>query len=250
MKNTALFGLALLATTAFTAPAFAGSFDFTLEGFAAQVDADADFINPPTDKADNAISGALYGYRLGAEYDFGQQGGLFVGANLYGTVGDGLVSEPQRNGNYLVHYTELSGFNGWEVNGGYDFGSIAVGVGYGQITRDVTSYQSCPEDWNSVVAGFCRGGGVLPNNEGREGLRGGSPEEDTADSWRFFGRYDVSDHVAITLSYQQADFGQELSPLDVVSNAANDAAGNRLAHGPTSFAQDFSIVGAGLQLRY
>lgn len=250
MRNTTLFGLALLATTAFTAPAYAGDFDITLEGFAAQTEADADFINPPTDKADNPISGVLSGIRLGAEYDFGQLGGIFVGGNYYTTISEGLSSEPQRNGNYLVHHTVLDGFSGWEVNAGWDFGPIAAGVGYGQLTRDTTTYQSCPEDWNGVVAGFCRGGGVLPNNEGREGLRGGEPGEDTADSWRFFGRYDISERFALTLSYQTADFDQSIAPLAVISNAANNAAGNRLDHPPTSYAQEFQILSIGAQVRF
>lgn len=249
MKNVPLFGLALLATTAFTAPAFAGDFDFTVEGFAAQTTADADFIN--ADKLDNELYGTLTGIRLGAEYAFGEStDGLFVGANYYTTIGDGLVSEPIRNGNYLVHYTVLDGFSGWEVNAGWDFGRIAFGVGYGELTRDTTTYQSCPEDWNAVVAGYCRGGGVLPNNEGREGLRGGEPVEDTADSWRFFGRYDVTERFALTLSYQTADFGQSVAPLDVIPNAENNAAGNRLPHGPTSYAQDFQILSIGAQVRF
>ena len=248
MKKHALAGMTLLATTALASPALAGDFDVTLEGFAASVEADADFIN--ADKLDNALSGAMSGIRLGAEYDFGQPGGLFVGASYYTTFGDGLVSEPIRNGNYLVHHTTLDGFDGWEVSAGWDFGRIAAGVGYGELNRDTTTYQSCPEDWNAVVAGFCRGGGALPNNEGREGLRGGSPAEDTAESWRFFGRYDVSERFALTLSYQTADFGQSVAPLSVFSNAANNAAGNRLDHPPTSYAQEFTSLAVGVQVRF
>jgi len=247
MRQAIMLSAAIIALSS-GGVARAGDFDVTIEGFAAQTDADADFIN--SDKLDNELSGALTGYRMGAEYAFGEStDGLFVGANYYATFGDGLTSEPIRNGNYLVHHTILGGFEGWEINGGWDFGPIAAGVGYGELTRDVTTYQSCPEDWNAVVAGFCRGGGVLPNNEGREGLRGGAPAEDTAESWRFFGRYDVSDRFALTLSYQTADFAQSIAPLDVIPNAANTTAGNRLAHPPTSLAQDFKILSVGVQLR-
>lgn len=251
MKKHLLFGAALAALGSFAAPAHAGDFDVTLEGFAAFADADADFINPPTDKADNAISGTLAGVRIGAEYAFGEStDGLFVGANYYTTVGDGISSEPERNGNYLIHHTVLDGFSGWEVNAGWDFGRIALGVGYGELTRDTTTYQSCPEDWNAVVAGFCRGGGVLPNNEGREGLRGGSPAEETTDSFRYFGRYDISERFAFTVSYQTADFDQSVAPLAVIDNAANNAAGNRIAHPDTSFAQDFRLFMIGAQVRF
>lgn len=247
-KNIGLFAGALLATSALAAPAFAGDIDFTVEGFAAQVDADADFINPPTDKADNPLSAALTGVRIGVEYAFGESSdGLFVGANYYKTFGDGITSEPVRNGNYLIHYTTLEGFSGWEVNAGWDFGRIAVGAGYGELTRDVVSYQSCPEDSDGVPFGFC---GNAAQRQFREGLRGGSPEDNTADSVRFFGRYDVNDTFAVTLSYQTADFEQSISPLDVIANAENNAAGNRTAHGPTSFAQDFQILGVGAQVRF
>ncbi|MGH6950387.1 MAG: hypothetical protein ACREH4_05920, partial [Vitreimonas sp.] len=169
-----------------------------------------------------------------------------VGANWYSTIGDGMVSAPVRNGNYLVHHTVLDGFNGWELNAGWDFGTWALGAGYGELTRDVTTYQSCPEDWNAVVAGFCRGGGVPATAESREGLRGGEPSEDTTESWRFFGRYDVTEHLAITASYQAAEFDQSIAPLDVIGAQPAD----RVAHPPTSFAQDFEIFAIGAEIRF
>lgn len=248
MRNVGLFGLALLATSALSAPAaFAGDLDFTVEGFAAQTTADAEFIN--ADKLPNEISGTFTGVRLGVEYAFGESSdGLFVGLNYSTTIGDGINSPVVRNGNYLTHETTLEGFEGWEVVAGWDFGPIALGVGYTpEFTRDVVSYQSCPEDSDAVPFGYC---GNATFRQQREGLRGGSPEEDATESIRWFGRYDVSDRVAITLSYQQADFGQSVSPLDVIPNAENNAAGNRTAHGPTSFAQDFEILSIGAQLRF
>jgi hypothetical protein len=157
---------------------------------------------------------------------------------------------PVRNGNYLIHYTEMNGFSYYDAIAGYDFGRFDLYAGYGQLTRDVVSYQSCPEDWNAVVAGFCRGGGVLPNNEGREGLRGGEPQEDTADLTILGARYEISDRWSIDLRYMEADFEQSISPLDVIANAENTAAGNRIAHGPTSFAQDFQALSVGLQIRF
>ena len=241
MRTTLLIGAALFAASA--SPAFAGDFDVTLEGFAAQVDADATFIN--ADKLPNELSGVFEGVRIGAEYT--TEPGLFFGANYYTTLAGEITSEPVRNGNYLVHYTTLAGFSGWEVNAGWDFGHIAAGVGYGSLTRDVTTYQSCSEDHDAVPFGFC---GSVAFGDAREGLRGGSPEDESADSWRVFGRYDVTEHFALTASYQTADFGQSLTPLDVVANAENTAAGNRTAHGPTAFAQDFRAFSIGAQVRF
>lgn len=235
--------MALIGATALAAPAHAGDFDFTVEGFSASVDSTADF--PNADKLDNDLSGNFSGVRLGAEYTF--DSGLFFGANYYTSLTEGTTSAPVRNGNYLVHYTQFDGFSGWEVNSGFDFGPIAVGAGYGEITRDVVTYQSCPEDSDGVPFGFC---GNAAQRQFREGLRGGSPAEDTADSWRVFARYDLSDRWAIIGSYQSADFDQSITPLAVVANAENNAAGNRTAHPDTSLAQDFTALAIGIQLRF
>lgn len=243
MRTIGLFGIALLGATALTAPAHAGDFDVTAEGFAAVVDSTATFIN--ADKLPNDVSGEFYGIRLGAEYTF--ENGLFFGADYYTTGGDGTTSAPVRNGNYLVHYTEFTGFSGYEVLAGWNFGHLALGVSYGQMERDATSYQSCPEDSDGVPFGFC---GNAAQRQFREGLRGGSPQDNEADSLRIFARYDITDNWGVTLSHQTADFGQSISPLDVIANAENNAAGNRTAHGPTSFEQDFSATMLGIQVRY
>lgn len=243
MKKLGIFGLALLASSALAAPAFAGDFDVTVEGFAATVDSTATFIN--ADKLPNDVSGEFYGIRLGAEYTF--DSGLFFGADYYTTGGDGTTSAPVRNGNYLVHHTEFTGFSGYEFLAGWDFGHIAVGAGFGQMERDATSYQSCPEDSDAVPFGYC---GNAAQRQFREGLRGGSPQDNEADSWRIFARYDITDTWGVTLSHQEADFGQSISPLDVIANAENNTAGNRTAHGPTSFEQDFSATMFGIQARY
>lgn len=245
MNKFGLFGLALLGATALTAPAHAGDFDLTLEGFAAATEADADFIN--ADKLDNELSGVFGGIRLGAMYTFGDDGkGLEIGANYYTTLTGELSSEPIRNGNYLVHHTVLEGFSGFEGTLGWDFGPFAIGGGYGQLTRDVTTYQSCPEDSASTVAGFCYGSGVLATQNAREGLRGGEPTEDTADSWRIYGRWDVTERFGVTLGYQSADFEQSVTPLNVIGTQPAD----RTPHGATSLAQDFRILSIGGAIRF
>ena len=55
MRTTLLIGAALFAASA--SPAFAGDFYVTLEGFAAQVDADATFING--EKLPNELCGVF-----------------------------------------------------------------------------------------------------------------------------------------------------------------------------------------------
>lgn len=246
MQKTHLFAAAAALAALAPGLANAGDFDVTAEGFVATVDSTATFIN--ADKLPNDVSGEFYGIRIGAEYTF--DSGLFFGADYYTTGGDGTTSAPVRNGNYLVHFTEFTGFSGYEFIAGWDFGHIAVGAGFGEMERDAVSYQSCGEDRFSTVAGYCFGGGVAATAESREGLRGGSPQENTADSWRIFARYDITDNWGVTLSHQSADFGQSISPLDVIANAENNAAGNRTAHGPTSFEQDFSATMLGVQFRY
>lgn len=251
MKNIGLFAGALLATSALTAPAFAGDIDFTVEGFAAVVDTSADYIN--ADKPDNDLSGVLGGYRIGVEYTFGSNDGrgVFVGANYYATATDALNSGAQMNGNALWNEAELEGFSGYEFTVGYDFGSIAVGVGYGELEADSITYQNCAEDHEIYTASFCGAGGNDVVGDQREGLRGGSPMENSTEAWRLFGRYDVNDNIYITASYLNAEFGQSVAPLDVIDNAANDAHPDRTAHPATSYALDLNgtvMVGFGLRL--
>ncbi len=243
MKKIAL--LASLALAAYAAPAAAGDFDLTFQGSALQVDADADFIND--DKLDNEISGVLTGVDLGAEYTFGDERGFVVGAHYFTAVGDGIVSEPIRNGNYLVHHTTLDGLSGWDVRAGYDFGALTFYAGYGQLERDVTTYQSCPEDSDAVPFGYC---GNATFRQQREGLRGGAPEEDTADLTRVGLSWSVTERVFVSVDYAWAEFGQSITPLDVISNAENNAAGNREPHGPTSLAQDFNVLSFGAGVRF
>lgn len=238
-------GLALAALIAGAGAAQAQTndgFSVSAQGFAASTQADADF--PNADKLDNELSGALAGIRLGAEYQFGDDDkGLVVGASYATTLGDGITSEPIRNGNYLVHHTVLDGFSGWDASIGWDFGPLTLGVAWGQLTRDVTTFQSCPEDSDAVPFGYC---GNATFRQQREGLRGGSPEEDTADSFRAFGQWEISRRFYLEASYLQAEFGQSITPLDVIGAQPAD----RTAHGPTSMAQDFEVLSVGAGIRF
>lgn len=245
----ALTGAAILAAlnggAVLAAPAYAGDFDLVLQVNASSVGADADFIND--DKLDNSIDGALAGVELGAEYTFGDGGsGPFVGAHWSTTVGDGVTSAPIRNGNSLIHYTELEGFTTWDVRAGYDFGAFTAYAGWGELERDVVTYQSCPEQYESQPFGYCSGGGVPATGNAREGLRGGSPEDDSTELWRVGATWQVTERMFVAFDYAWADFDQSAAPLDVVGDQPSD----RTAHSDTSLAQEFRVFSVGVGVRF
>lgn len=241
MKRILLLAAAFAATPL---AARAGDFDLVAQGFASQTDADVEFIN--ADKFGNELSGVFTGVDLGAEYTFGDERGLMVGVHYFTTLDGEVTSEPVRNGNYLVHYTTLEGYSGWDVRAGWDFGALTFYAGYGELERDVTSYQSCPEDYQAVPFGFCGGGGNPAVGNAREGLRGGSPEEDTAELTRIGASWAITERVFANVDYAWAEFGQEVSPLDVIGEQPVD----RTPHGPTAFAQDFNVLSLGLGVRF
>lgn len=205
MQRTLLIGAALAALSA--APAHADTGDHA--GFAVSfggqyVDAGIDYSGS---KPDADLSGAVAEFRVSYDHQFGP---VILGASWGGTVGDGLTSPANRDGNYLVQGAELDRLSSWELRAGVPVGRFMPYAAGGQITRELTVWQSCPADPASVVAGFC---GNDAYEAQRAGLSSGSID-DTATMWRVGIEATLSPHAFVDLSYMRADFGAVTVALD------------------------------------
>lgn len=184
---------------------------------------DGDFTFSGGKPAEN-VSGAMTFIEVGGDYQFGSgPNGFVLGGSYFQTLGDGLDSGPVRDGNYLVQNAHVDGLTGWEVRGGFAFGDVEPYIAYGQTDEDASTFQSCPNDWNSVVAGFCRGGGVPATAIARQGTRRGDAGQ-TMDTWSIGVNWNLSTHAFVDIRYSQADYGSQIVSLEPTGNTAGQTA--------------------------
>lgn len=195
-------------------------------------------------KPDQEISGTLPFFRVGYDHQFGEDGGLVLGASYFSTFGDGLQSPPVRDGNFLVQDGTLDSLSGWEVRAGWAFGNFLPYVSYGETEREGTTDQSCPNDPNAPVnvGGFCAGGFNLAVATQRAGERSGSVDG-SAETLSLGIEWNATAHVFLDLRYSETDFGTQIVTLDPTGNTPG-----QVAHPATNPTQ--SISGLALSVGY
>jgi len=195
-------------------------------------------------KPPQPLSGAMPFARIGYDHQFGETGGLVIGASVWSTFGDPIQSAPNRDGNYLVQDGSLDALTGFEVRAGWAFGDWMPYVAYGETEREGATNQSCPNDPASTVAGFCFGGGVLATQTARAGRRS-ADLDGSAETLTLGLEWNVTEHAFIDLRYSQTDFGTQIVSLDPTGNTAG-----QLAHPPTNPTQETTAVGLAVGWRF
>lgn len=182
---------------------------FALSAGADQISGDVSYSGG---KPDESLSGSMGVWRVSFDHQFGQDGGLVLGASYADSFGS-LNADTQRDGNYLVQGATLSGLSSWEVRAGWAFGRFMPYAAYGKLSRDMSVWQSCPDDHNAAPFGFCSGGGNAALGDAREGRRTADAGQE-ADMWRIGVEVMLGQHGFVDLSYAEADFGTQVVNLD------------------------------------
>jgi opacity protein-like surface antigen len=162
--------------------------------------------------------GLAYDYQFDSDND---GNGPVIGV-FYRTSTNEIEAPANRDGNYLVQYFTLNGYTLFGGRVGYAHGRSMIYAGGGVAQAEATAGQSCPLDWNSVVAGFCRAGGNAVLADGREGLKQGDYEAD-ADFWMIGFEFNINDNWYVDARYtSDISFGEEIVPLNATSIGGAD----------------------------
>lgn len=217
---------AVAATAALATPAFAQDAAPDHTGFSVTVGASN--VNGNVlytgGKPNASFDGILGEVGLGFDYQFDGDNdgdGIVLGVFYRDSINE-IEAPANRDGNYLVQYFTLNGLTLFGGRVGYAHGPFMGYIGGGQAQAEGTAGQSCPLDWNSVVAGFCRGGGVPAVADGREGLKQGTFDVDT-DFWMLGFEYAPTERWALDFRYtSELDFGETIVPLNATSIGGAD----------------------------